>query len=244
MPIKKRKKKSKIYFGKETQDAVILYNSMDAETQWKERDKLFREKIYYPFSKLSENIIHTFKFYHFDYDSKQVQNEVVSFLTMNMHKYQPDKGRAFSYFSIIAKNYLILNNNNNYKKTKLHKPIDKTEVDDNYLSHFDRKEFNDDVKIFLDSFIEYFDLNIARIFKRKKDIIVADSIIELIRKRENIENFNKKALYILIREMTGSNTQHITRILNIVKSHYKTLYKEFVTSGTLELSNTGSLFNR
>ena len=103
---------------------------------------------------------------------------------------------------------------------------------------------NNEEKIFLDSFIEYFDLNIARIFKRKKDIIVADSIIELIRKRENIENFNKKALYILIREMTGSNTQHITRILNIVKSHYKTLYKEFVTSGTLELSNTGSLFNR
>ena len=237
MPIKKRKKKSKIYFGKETQDAVILYNSMDAETQWKERDKLFREKIYYPFSKLSENIIHTFKFYHFDYDSKQVQNEVVSFLTMNMHKYQPDKGRAFSYFSIIAKNYLILNNNNNYKKTKLHKPIDKTEVDDNYLSHFDRKEFNDDVKIFLDSFIAYFDHNIARIFKRKKDIVVADSIIELIRKRENIENFNKKALYILIRERTGLKTQNITKVINVMKRDYAKMFITYKQRGRILSTN-------
>ena len=37
---------------------------------------------------------------------------------MNMHKFTEGKGKAFSYFSIVAKNYLILHNNNNYKKMK------------------------------------------------------------------------------------------------------------------------------
>ena len=42
---------------------------------------------------------------------------------MQMPKYKADKGRAFSYFSVVGKNYLILNNNNNYKKMKIHDDI-------------------------------------------------------------------------------------------------------------------------
>ena len=54
----------------------------------------------------------------------------------------------------------------------------------------------------------------------QKDILVADSVLELFRRRQNIENFNKKALYIMIREMTGSNTQHITRVVNQMKKYF------------------------
>ena len=112
MAVKKRKKKSKIYFGQPTQDAVIEYLATDDE---KERNKIYRERIQYAFEKLAENIIHTFKFYYFDVDSESVKHEVVGFMVMNMHKYEPDKGKAFSYFSVVAKNWLILNNNRNYK---------------------------------------------------------------------------------------------------------------------------------
>ena len=60
---------------------------------------------------MAENIIHTFKFYYFDVSSEDVKHEVVSFLVMNIHKFKEGKGKAFSYFSIVAKNYLILHNN-------------------------------------------------------------------------------------------------------------------------------------
>ena len=56
--------------------------------------------------------------------SEEVKHEVVSFLVMNMHKFKEGKGKAFSYFSIVAKNYLILNNNKNYKMGKIHSKID------------------------------------------------------------------------------------------------------------------------
>ena len=88
------------------------------------RERIYNEHIRIPFEKLAENIIHTFKFYYFDVPSEDVKHEVVSFLYMNMHKFTEGKGKAFSYFSIVAKNYLILHNNNNYKKMKQHQRED------------------------------------------------------------------------------------------------------------------------
>ena len=90
--------------------------------------------------------------------------------------------------------------------------------------------------------LEYWENNITNIFRRQKDILVADSVLELFRKRKNIENFNKKALYIMIREMTGSNTQHITRVVNQMKRYYVTMMEEFSTGGSIDTSNTGSIF--
>ena len=102
-----KKKKSKQYFTESTERAIIRYNNSDNEIL---RNKIYQEHIEYPFQKLAENIIHTFKFYYFDVPSEDVKHEVVSFLVMNMHKFKAGKGKAFSYFSIVAKNYLILHN--------------------------------------------------------------------------------------------------------------------------------------
>ena len=90
--------------------------------------------------------------------------------------------------------------------------------------------------------LEYWDNNITNIFRRQKDILVADSVLELFRRRKNIENFNKKALYIMIREMTGSNTQHITRVINQMKNYYFSMLEEFQHAGKIDTANTGSIF--
>ena len=95
---------------------------------------------------------------------------------------------------------------------------------------------------FVDQMLQYWDNNITNIFRRQKDILVADSVLELFRRRKNIENFNKKALYIMIREMTGSNTQHITRVINQMKNFYFNMMEEFQTDGKIDTANTGSIF--
>ena len=130
IPVKKKKKKTKhYYFNIGTEKAIIRYNKTDDARL---KNKIYSEHIAYPFDKLAENIIHTFKFYYFDVPSEQVKHEVVSFLVMNMHKFKEGKGKAFSYFSIVAKNYLILHNNKNYKNYKIH---DKMDVLDLSLIH-------------------------------------------------------------------------------------------------------------
>ena len=95
---------------------------------------------------------------------------------------------------------------------------------------------------FVTQMLDYWDNNITNIFRRQKDILVADSVLELFRRRKYIENFNKKALYIMIREMTGSNTQHITRVINQMKAYYFNMVEEFSIYGKIDTSNTGSIF--
>ena len=236
---KKRRKKSKVYFGTPVQEAIIRYNESSNPA---EKNKIYSEEIHAAFCKMAENLIHTFKFYYFDYPFEEVKNEVVSFLVMQMPKYEPSKGRAFSYFSVVGKNYLILNNNNNYKKMKIHDEITKLDYKRNVSSEEVNEEVNEFNSEFVIQMLEYWDNNITNIFNRQKDILVADSVLELFRRRQNIENFNKKALYIMIREMTGSNTQHITRVINQMKKYYFNMIEEFSAYGEVDTSNTGSIF--
>ena len=237
--IKKRRKKSKMYFGTPVQDAIIRYN---ASSNPAVKNKIYSEHINAAFNKLAENLIHTFKFYYFDYPLDEVKHEVVSFLIMNMHKYQAEKGRAFSYFSVVGKNYLILHNNNNYKKMKTHDPISRLDYKRNVFSESSKDDVDEFNEEFVTQMLDYWDNNLTNIFRRQKDILVADSVLELFRKRKNIENFNKKALYIMIREMTGSNTQHITRVINQMKKYYANMFAEFTADGSIDTSNTGSIF--
>ena len=236
---KKRRKKSKVYFGTPVQEAIIRYNESSNPA---EKNRIYSEEIHAAFCKMAENLIHTFKFYYFDYPFEEVKNEVVSFLVMQMPKYEPSKGRAFSYFSVVGKNYLILNNNNNYKKMKIHDEITKLDYKRNVSSEEVNEEVNEFNSEFVIQMLEYWDNNITNIFNRQKDILVADSVLELFRRRQNIENFNKKALYIMIREMTGSNTQHITRVINQMKKYYFNMLQEFSADGQVDTSNTGSIF--
>ena len=219
---KKRKKKSKIYFGTPVQNAIIRYNDSKNPVI---QNRIYREHIQKAFDKLAENLIHTFKFYYFDYPLEEVKHEVVAFLVMQMPKYNSDKGRAFSYFSVVGKNWLILHNNNNYKKMKIHDQLTVLDYKRNLTSETSLTEADEFNVEFVNQMLDYWDNNITNIFRRQKDILVADSVLELFRRRANIENFNKKALYIMIREMTGSNTQHITRVINQMKNYYHDMYE-------------------
>jgi hypothetical protein len=236
-PVKKKKKPKNYYFNIGTEKAIIRYNNTDDARL---KNKIYNEHIAHPFDKLAENIIHTFKFYYFDVPSEQVKHEVVSFLVMNMHKFQEGKGKAFSYFSIVAKNYLILHNNKNYKNYKIHDKMDVLDYGNNIRAKQELKEVASFNREYVDQMLEYWNENLTNIFRRQKDILVADAVLEMFRRRENIENFNKKALYILIREMTGSKTQHITRIVNLMKKYNTELMREFSNTGQIDTANTGS----
>ena len=236
-PVKKKKKPKNYYFDQVVENAIIRYNNTDDARL---KNIIYNDHIKFAFDKLAENIIHTFKFYYFDVSSEQVKHEVVSFLVMNMHKFKEGKGKAFSYFSIVAKNYLILHNNKNYKNYKIHDKMEVLDWSSNIREAQDNREVANFNKEYVDQMLNYWEENLPNIFRRQKDILVADAVLEMFRRRQNIENFNKKALYILIREMTGSKTQHITRIVNVMKKFNVNLMREFQETGQLDTANTGS----
>jgi len=230
-----KKKKRKVYFGQEVQDAIVRYNGSENDS---ERNRIYGHEIHKAFDKLAENIINTFKFTYFDMPFEDIKHEVVTFMVINIHKYDHTKGsKAFSYFSVVAKNYLILHNNNNYKKLKSHTEmsvLDREKRMDNINSN--------DVKQFTSELIDYFEYNLPSIFKKQRDLNVAYAIIELMKKIDDIENFNKKSLYILIREMTDVNTSHITSVVNVLKKHYKKIFNEYYKTGNILIDKNKPFF--
>jgi len=228
---KKRRKKSKIYFGTPAQEAIIEYNK---STDPAERSKIYEERIKYPFEKLAENVLNTFKFTYFDVPKKDIQMEVVSTMVEKIHMFQEGKGRAFSYFTIIAKNHLILKNNGNYKRWKQNSLLSQMPETWNPENDHYEVEENNEFKEFKQIMLDYWDKNLSTVFSKKRDIQIADAILELFRRSEHIENFNKKHLYLLIREMTDCKTHYITKVVNVMKQHQKKMLNEYLEHGYIE----------
>jgi hypothetical protein len=232
---KRKPKKSNIYFTQETEDAIVAYLASSDQVQ---RNRIFDDKIDYAFHKLAENIIHTFKFYYTDVDTiNELKHEVVSFLLEKLHLYNQSKGKAYSYFGTIAKRYLIIYNEKNYKKVKEKGTLEEADEDKIIVDDLVR-ESNDDknhLSDFINYFIMYVDKNLIKLFPRQQDQKVADVILELFRKRENLEIFNKKAIYIYIREMINVDTFQITKVIKILKQVYYDIYNEYHEHGYVEI---------
>lgn len=220
-----KKKKQNIYFTQDTEDAIVEYNTCEDDIL---KNEIYTKRIHPAFYKLAEIMIHRFKFYNFDVPHEDVKHEVVAFLHEKIGKYDNSTGfKAFSYFSIIAKNYLIAENNKNYYQYKRRYSVESIDTERNVVNEQIRTEFVDEQKDFIDLFVDISEKYLPLIFTKNRDIQVADSVIYLFKTRDNIENYNKKALYILIRERTGVRTQYITNVITKIKDIYIKLYKEY-----------------
>jgi len=226
-----RNKKEKIYFSKKTEDAIIEYNNEEDEVR---RNEIYETKIKFSFDKLVENIFNTFKFTYFDNSPLEIQKETVSHLVTNIHKFQAGKGKAFSYFSIVAKNYLIFHNNNNYKKFNQHVDISETPSESSVCLQTEDAHHKDiQTQEFMKLIVNYWEANITKIFNKQKDLNIAYAVIELFRNCERIENFNKKTLYLYIRELSNCKTQQITKVINKMKTYQNLVMRNYSNRGTL-----------
>ena len=227
---KRRPKKSIDYFTLDTQQAILDYR---LETSTAIRNKIFNEKIYYAFYKLAENIIHTFKFYYTEVDNiNELKHEVIAFLLEKLHLYNQDKGKAYSYFGTIAKRYLIVYNNNNYKRLKGKANVEEVDTDKTITNellltqpdHFEEVSF-------IDLFIKEIDDNLLGLFPKPQEARVGDAILELFKRRESIDIFNKKALFIYIKEITDAPTPVITKVIKVLKEIYKEMHNQYLEEG-------------
>lgn len=218
----------KFYFTEETEQAIIDFNSCDDSVR---RNKIYNEYIKHAFEKLVESLYHTFKFYYIDMPVADIKHEAIALLNEKISKFTQGKGKAYSYFTRVTINHFIAKNKDAYNKLKQY---DQPEVVDDYrdvISEVIYDDYQESLRDFTDMFVDYYDKHLNSIFNNKKDIVVADSIIELFRIRENIEIFNKKALYILIRERTGLKTQNITKIINVIKKDFLTRFSHYQKTG-------------
>jgi DNA-directed RNA polymerase specialized sigma subunit len=258
---KKAQKQGRVYFTKETEAAIVKYNrSSDKE----ERSELYQNHIHWPFYKLTENIIHTFKFYYTDgvENLEDLQHEIMVFLLSKIHLFNPENGaKAYSYFGTIVKRWLIVYNQKNYGKKinnisiqdlnqysqldisdpsfivsksregDIETVTENEDITDRNLDETKNYKYEDRLSIFIDQYVEYVTDRIYVLFPKGNDASIADAILELFRKRDNIDVFNKKALYIYIREMVDVKTPKITKIANKLYAIFKEKYLFYLEHG-------------
>ena len=83
-----RKAKSKQYFTKDTEDAIIEYNSTEDQ---RIKDKVYKDRIKPAFDKLAEIVYNKWKFSYFDDEPRDVMSEVVTFMIEKIHMYKEGK---------------------------------------------------------------------------------------------------------------------------------------------------------
>jgi len=223
-------KNNNYYFTQGTEDAIVRYNNTSDPVL---RGKIFTKEIYYPFYKLVENIIHTFKFYYTDVsDIEDLKLEIVSVLVEEkIHRFDPSNGaKAFSYFQTIVKRWLINYNNKNYKKLKQVGSFD--DMEDSYETGLD--DDNSQI-ITLSKLVSIYVVNmyesIESNFPKEQDQKVADAVLTLFKSRHDLEIFRKKALYIYIREMTDCETPTLTKVISKLKEEFYKLYNIYQEAG-------------
>ena len=133
-----------------------------------------------------------------------LRDECKIWLITILDKYNQDKGyKAFSYFSVITKNWFI-------QQTKRARKNIKREVGMDYISgEAHLKHVSTEI------------LSWERADLKENEEKVLAAIKILFQSAEDIEIFNKKAIYMYIREITGLSTKQIVSNLNRMKVKYR-----------------------
>jgi transposase-like protein len=117
---------------------------------------------------------------------------------------------------------------------KIRGDMEEVDEDKKVYTELIRENDNVDLSTFIDSYVKYIDENIDNLFSLEIDKSIAYAVLQIFRRRENLEVFNKQHFYLYVREITGQNTANVTKVIKILKSEYKKQLTVLYLEGELE----------
>jgi hypothetical protein len=219
MPRKRAPKKKNMYFTQVHEDAIVKYCNTD---DMRKKEELYMSLIRPAFSQMVDKIVYTYRFTNLP-DVEDLREECKGWLVTILAKFDPNKGsKAFSYFSVVTKNWFIHKVKKN--KKRLEREVSFEAVDyDLERDLMDKGESYQDKKVRkelianLRKEMETWEVDFTKPAEKK----VYDAVIVLFDSAEEIEIFNKKAIYLYLREITGMNTKQVVTQLNKMRKKYR-----------------------
>ena len=224
-----KSKKRTLDFTEETQKAIIEYQSVLDEDQ---SHTIYQTRIMPAFDKLAENLILIYGFAKYE-TFDVLKNDCVSFCYETLHKFDGSKGKkAFSYFNVVAKNWLILNSRRRRRQVDGHLSIS----DHEYMNADDKmaiashqvspspddvmisKEYRGEILIVL--------LDIKSKVDRKNDVACIDAIIRVFEMVDQLDFLNKRAIFVYVREISGLNSKQLSSSMSTIRKHYREIKKD------------------
>lgn len=220
-PRKRRKRTKNNYFTKIHEDAIVRYA---LSTSRQEKSKLYMTLIQPAFDEMVNKIIFTYKFNNLP-NIDYLRDDCKIWLTTILDKYDPNKGsKAFSYFSVVTKNWFIHKVKQNSKKLRRETSYE------NIIENGGPDSLGTSATI-IDyveqrSEAEFWNLLLNQVNKwdtgnlKTNEKLVLDAVKVLLHNIDDIEIFNKKAVYLYLRELTGLNTKQVVNNLNKLREKY------------------------
>lgn len=223
-----KKNDLKMYFHSGTHDAIIRFQS---EEDISLRNAIYTAEILPAFTKLVENLI----FIHganTHVSIEEFKSDCISFLYEKLKKFDASRGsKAFSYFNVVAKNWIIMRMRQKIKHTKRHINIeDKSIVPElNVLNTVDATfeiYGSEGKKSAQTEQLGMMFFEISDRLTQDNERICMEAIVKIFQNIDDIDFFNKRAIFVYIREMTNLNTKQISTAMSSIKKHYRETMKE------------------
>jgi len=215
---KRRKRKKNYYFTQVHEDAIVRYVATNCI---KERTELYVNYIGPALNEMVDKIVFTYKFTNLP-NCDSLRDECKIWLMTILDKYDPNKGsKAFSYFSVITKNWFIHKVKKQQKRNKREINYDNIpkrfeeeflSTNDSYVTTREEEEF------WISFYSELGSWDMSQM--KENDVKVYKAIVILFESKDEIDIFNKKAIYLYLREITGLNTKHIVNSLKKFRKKY------------------------
>jgi DNA-directed RNA polymerase specialized sigma subunit len=208
-----------MYFTQDHEDAIIRYTQTTDNTI---RSEIYIKWIQPAFDEMVDKIVYTYRFTNLP-NIDDLRDECKVWLTTVLNKYDPNKGsKAFSYFSVITKNWFIhkVKQTTRRNQREVDYEIAAKEIDEKYVisnnQYYDKRE-KEEFWTHLWTEIDSWDASIMNENERK----VYEAVKILLNSVDEIEIFNKKAVYLYLRELTGLNTKQVVSQLNKMRKKYR-----------------------
>ena len=223
----RKRKSGKHYFTKDHENAIIQYVATDNQ---RERTQLYVEYIGPAFNEMVDKIVYTYKFATLP-NIDALKDECKVWLTTILDKYDHTKGsKAFSYFSVITKNWFIHKVKKNAKRARtevlydeLPKEIENEHIVSSNKYHEDREEKEFWTSLWVE--IDHWDTGNLKENEKK----VLEAVKVLLNSIDDDDMiYNKKAIYLYLRELTGLNTKQVVNNLNKLRIRYRIFKKNWV----------------
>ena len=224
---KKKKKKSNYYFTLDTQNKIVEYQKLKNKRR---QDSIYTEHIQPAFTELVHNLVSVYKFKSSIEDINHLKHDCVVFLFETIYKWKPENGtKAFSYFNVVAKNWLTIHSRRLLKHSRrsvsVDNPTDFTSYEKSQLNRIDKdvaQAYEDDIK--RDSFTEVFNGILQQVklkLKDQRDFRCIEAIQQVFDNVENLDYLNKRAVFVYLREISGLNSTELSSSLSNIRKHYR-----------------------
>ena len=222
--------KRNMYFNMDTQASIESYQKCEDPA---EKKKIYETSILPAFMKLSENLIFVYGFNSPYSTFEELKVDCVSFLYESICKWSPEKGtKAFSYFNVVAKNWLIINTRQHKKRRDRHISIDHpdkmTASQRSQLESFDVVPPPEDILVLAEKKDEIIRLIVDMKVKvsNENEMLCLEAIQTLFSNIEDLDLLNKRAVLVYIREISGLDKKQMSKSMSVIRRHYRSMVSD------------------